>query len=756
MRKLLFATILTVALATGMQTHPAHADPSTEYWNVEFCDSFTAGDAADTCVIGAGATANANNPTYVTRLAAQTGFGPSAEPLLDFELWQWTPNLVVSPVPTSSIIGEVSLEFKTGVAGPLAPSNIDPATGAPPACDEAGTSIASTFPAPIVAGVITSLAPVMTPAAFNFALFVQSFDDDDNDLHEYTAGYDANDGGDTLPETQGDDNGNGVPDGADRTSDAVARAVAQAGAASAVVQRGYAVLPIVPGVWQLDVHHVTLNLGSGYVTAVLRQDAGVPLSFQAAGLQTYMICPRFEAVTATFGRAHDNPATAADEGHGYPGSAPANADNDGVANRTLNSALGGATLYYQAGISTDEDYDSDGLPQTLDRCQLDPAAGTVDPGIDDGDMVTGTCDNRANSPDNCDGGGPAPACGVALGAPDLARCVGPEAVGFEGGSAGTAYPWDLDQDVDCDGAANFADNCPRAYNADQRDEDFDGAGDACDTNVDPNGCGPAGIIPLGYEPCFIATGHDHDHLCEDIVTIGGVGESDFDAFTCYSFDADGDGIQDYEPAITPAHRDVNSDSDYDGCSDGAEAQAGATGGTQFCEGNPLDADTDNDGTLDGNENTDGNGLVDWRDDVVNNSTTSLSPNNNGSPDSDRDGCTNREENGLSSGLGGNRDALNPYDFADVPAPLQTASPPSSTNAGSVRNRVISLADVGAALAYVGRTSVHALYQADLNLDGIKDGLQFDRTAAGPPNGAISLNDVGVVLGQVGTSCAAAP
>jgi hypothetical protein len=73
--------------------------------------------------------------------------------------------------------------------------------------------------------------------------------------------------------------------------------------------------------------------------------------------------------------------------------------------------------------------------------------------------------------------------------------------------------------------------------------------------------------------------------------------------------------------------------------------------------------------------------------------------------------------------------------------------------------------VGTVLAYVGRAATNAIYNQDNNGDGIADGVQLDRTASsdpskpwrsGPPNGGISLHDVGVALAQVGHSCAAPP
>ncbi len=134
------------------------------------------------------------------------------------------------------------------------------------------------------------------------------------------------------------------------------------------------------------------------------------------------------------------------------------------------------------------------------------------------------------------------------------------------------------------------------------------------------------------------------------------------------------------------------------------------------------------------------------------------------PNNDNDGCTNVQELGLIPTLGGQRDPLNPWDFFDVPVPPLL---PGSTT--GVRNKIISLSDVLADLAYVGTTAAMpgspnangAKYGSDLNGNGIADGVEYDRTPStmplqpwrsGPPNGVVSLSDVLVVLTQVGTVC----
>jgi Zn-dependent metalloprotease len=149
-------------------------------------------------------------------------------------------------------------------------------------------------------------------------------------------------------------------------------------------------------------------------------------------------------------------------------------------------------------------------------------------------------------------------------------------------------------------------------------------------------------------------------------------------------------------------------------------------------------------------------------------TPTSTPTPDPSTDTDGDGCADVEELGLDPLHGGDRDPLSPWDFYDVPVPagpdLGADGKPILTPA-SVRNKAVTLADVGVVLAYVGRTDSNPAYTQDNNADGIADGQQLDRTSStdpskpwqsGPPNGAISLFDVGVALAQVGHSCAGPP
>jgi hypothetical protein len=135
-----------------------------------------------------------------------------------------------------------------------------------------------------------------------------------------------------------------------------------------------------------------------------------------------------------------------------------------------------------------------------------------------------------------------------------------------------------------------------------------------------------------------------------------------------------------------------------------------------------------------------------------------------SNDTDGDGCADVEETGGTTTLGGNRDPLSPWDFFDVPAPTGPAVGADGKEIltpSSVRSKTVTLQDVGVILTYVGRSSANAAYTADNNGDGLADGQQMDRTPSldmtkpwqsRAPNGAVTVQDVGIALAQVGTSC----
>jgi Tol biopolymer transport system component len=130
---------------------------------------------------------------------------------------------------------------------------------------------------------------------------------------------------------------------------------------------------------------------------------------------------------------------------------------------------------------------------------------------------------------------------------------------------------------------------------------------------------------------------------------------------------------------------------------------------------------------------------------------------NPAPDSDGDGCTDPEE--VAVGF----DPLAWYDYYDVPIPANNDPTPNGT-----RDRSVNLQDLVGVLKYVGTSDGGASngrvdYDSDKNADTVEDGRDYDRSPgpepnppydAGPPDGAVNLQDVVAVLRQVGLACSA--
>ena len=146
----------------------------------------------------------------------------------------------------------------------------------------------------------------------------------------------------------------------------------------------------------------------------------------------------------------------------------------------------------------------------------------------------------------------------------------------------------------------------------------------------------------------------------------------------------------------------------------------------------------------------------------------------GVSDDDGDGCVDAEEVvGALPPKPGSTGAFDPlawYDFYDVPVPAR-----ADPAANGVKDGAVSLGDLGAALFYVGAAPSGACgdnpngngvdYDCDKDSDGRADGLDYDRTAsaapnppwdAGPPDGVITMTDLGVVQAQVGLDCSGPP
>ena len=184
------------------------------------------------------------------------------------------------------------------------------------------------------------------------------------------------------------------------------------------------------------------------------------------------------------------------------------ADNDGVCGNADICAGGDDTV----------DFDNDGIPDFCDACPADALNDA------DGD---GVCGNE----DVCAGGN--------------------DAVDFDNDGVPDSCdicPLDPQNDADDDGHCESNDNCPLIANANQADQDNDGAGDICDDDIDGDGLlNGEDNCPLDVNPLQTDTDGDGiGDICDD--------------------DIDGDGVIDAVDLClpTPLDEPVNGD----GCSIG--------------------------------------------------------------------------------------------------------------------------------------------------------------------------------------------
>jgi hypothetical protein len=144
-------------------------------------------------------------------------------------------------------------------------------------------------------------------------------------------------------------------------------------------------------------------------------------------------------------------------------------------------------------------------------------------------------------------------------------------------------------------------------------------------------------------------------------------------------------------------------------------------------------------------------------------------------DPDDDGCSTSEEEAM-----GFEPSLW-YDFYDVPVPARS----DAEGANGTRNRAVNMQDVLAVLFYVGTSDdggpnangvdYDTIKGVDLDgdtdndvpppLHDIEEGVKYDRSpsaepnppwGAGPPDGAVNMQDVLAVIAQIGLACTGTP
>ena len=223
----------------------------------------------------------------------------------------------------------------------------------------------------------------------------------------------------------------------------------------------------------------------GFTSVTVLQDPSVPV----APSPVSDFCSSLHSETTTFGLTRDNPCTP------YPGDPricpvvrlplPTGAttpDESGGKNRT-NPADG--VYNFSTFARSQRDADNDGVENGLDACPS-TADPTFNPRLSESNAAYAGDDDKDGIPNSCD------------------------PTRTENSNLG---------DHDNDFYLNRGDNCPLVKNDDNLDSDFDGIGDACDSNtttadghrhdlcltvpitVGAGGTAPTGTVPLGDTSC---------------------------------------------------------------------------------------------------------------------------------------------------------------------------------------------------------------------------------------------------------------
>jgi hypothetical protein len=97
------------------------------------------------------------------------------------------------------------------------------------------------------------------------------------------------------------------------------------------------------------------------------------------------------------------------------------------------------------------------------------------------------------------------------------------------------------------------------------------------------------------------------------------------------------------------------------------------------------------------------------------------------------------------------DPTNPWDFYSVPVPALFAAPNPLV---VFKDSAVTAGDAQAVFAYfkAGAKTGKPVYEQDLNNNGVKDGVEYDRSVvgpakSGPPDGTVTAKDAQLAFAQ---------